>query len=88
MPINWNAIVQCGDTSTNYQLLPGDRVYIFSDPFLRFDTFVAKLLNPWERMFGFTLLGASRSNSCRTWEPRRWPEQALPISKSPCVNRA
>jgi len=59
MPVNWNGIVQCGDCSTNYQLVPGDRVYIFSDPLLRFDTFVAKLLNPWERMFGFTLLGAT-----------------------------
>lgn len=59
MPVNWSAIVQCGDTSTNYQLQPNDRVYINSDPLLRMDTMVAKLLNPWERIFGFTLLGAT-----------------------------
>lgn len=59
MPINWIAITQCGDVSTNYQVQPGDRIYINSDPLLRFDTMVAKIINPWERMFGFTLLGAS-----------------------------
>jgi polysaccharide export outer membrane protein len=59
MPINWNAIVQCGDPSTNYQMQPNDRIYINSDPLLRFDTCVGKLVNPWERIFGFTLLGAS-----------------------------
>ena len=59
MPINWNAIVQCGDPSTNYQMQPFDRIYINSDPLLRFDTAVGKLINPWERIFGFTLLGAA-----------------------------
>jgi polysaccharide biosynthesis/export protein len=58
MPIDWNGIVRCGDPSTNYQMQPNDRVYINSDPLLRFDTIVAKLVNPWERMFGLTLLGA------------------------------
>jgi protein involved in polysaccharide export with SLBB domain len=27
-PVCWPQIVQLGDTSTNYQLLPGDRIYI------------------------------------------------------------
>ncbi len=62
MPINWNAIVRCGDPSTNYQMQPNDRIYINSDPLLRFDTCVGKLINPWERIFGFTLLGASTIN--------------------------
>ncbi len=35
MPINWNAIVQCGDPTTNYCMQPNDRIYIESDPALR-----------------------------------------------------
>ncbi len=58
MPVNWIAVTQCADMSTNYQLLPGDRIYIDSDPLLKFDSMVAKIINPWERIFGFTLLGA------------------------------
>jgi protein involved in polysaccharide export with SLBB domain len=27
-PVCWRQIVQLGDTSTNYQLLPGDRIYV------------------------------------------------------------
>ncbi len=28
LPICWREIVQVGDTSTNYQLLPGDRIFV------------------------------------------------------------
>jgi len=28
LPVNWNEITQAGGTRTNYQLLPGDRVYV------------------------------------------------------------
>jgi polysaccharide biosynthesis/export protein len=28
LPVDWAAITQLGDTTTNYQLLPGDRVYV------------------------------------------------------------
>jgi protein involved in polysaccharide export with SLBB domain len=28
LPVCWNQIVQLGDTSTNYQLAPGDRIYV------------------------------------------------------------
>jgi polysaccharide export outer membrane protein len=28
LPVNWTAIVQHGVTTTNYQIMPGDRVYV------------------------------------------------------------
>jgi len=28
LPVNWQDIIQGGDTETNYQLVPGDRVYV------------------------------------------------------------
>jgi hypothetical protein len=45
-----------GGTATNYQLFPGDRVYICSDPLRWTDTFVGKVIAPAERIMGFTLL--------------------------------
>ena len=57
MPVDWNAIVQGGQTDTNYQLLPGDRIYVKADHLVKFDTFVAKITSPIERVLGFTLLG-------------------------------
>lgn len=57
LPVNWDAIVQGGATGTNYQVLPGDRIFIGEDKMVAFDTFVNKLTAPFERMFGFTLLG-------------------------------
>jgi len=57
LPVEWEAVVRRGRTDTNYQLLPGDRVYVEADPFVTFDTRLSRFLAPFERMFGFTLLG-------------------------------
>jgi polysaccharide export outer membrane protein len=32
LPVDWQVIVQAGDTATNYQLFPGDRIFIKADP--------------------------------------------------------
>lgn len=57
LKVDWNAIAQGGQTATNYQLLPGDRLYVKASPMITFDTKLAKLTAPFERMFGFTILG-------------------------------
>jgi len=54
--VDWNAITQGGSTATNYQVLPGDRIYVKADPWICFDNNLAKVLQPFERMLGFTLL--------------------------------
>ncbi len=59
MAVDWNGISRYGMTSTNYQLYPGDRVYIQADPWVTFDNGLAKLLAPVERVLGVTLLGAT-----------------------------
>ena len=58
LPIDWEAITKGAVTSTNYQLLPGDRIFVAEDRLIALDALVTKLLNPFERMFGFSLLGA------------------------------
>jgi polysaccharide export outer membrane protein len=57
LAVDWTGITTRGRTETNYQLLPGDRLYIDSDCWVTFDTRLARVLNPIERVFGFTLLG-------------------------------
>ena len=59
MMVDWRAITQDGVTTTNYQLFPGDRIYIVADHLVAFDNLVTKVTAPFERIFGFTLLGNS-----------------------------
>jgi polysaccharide export outer membrane protein len=65
LPVDWNAIAQGGSTATNYQLFPGDRVFVQSDPLIRLDNQLAKVFAPVERILGVTLLGSSVFQSFR-----------------------
>ena len=58
LPVDWDAITKGANTCTNYQILPGDRVFLAEDRFVAVDSLISKLLNPVERIFGFSLLGA------------------------------
>jgi polysaccharide biosynthesis/export protein len=62
-PVDLRAITECAATATNYQLLPGDRVYVQADPWIATDNALAKVLAPVERIFGITLLGSSTIHS-------------------------
>ncbi len=57
MPVDWLAITRGGATYTNYQVLPGDRIFIAEDHWFTADAFVSKVTAPFERIFGTTLLG-------------------------------
>lgn len=63
LPVDWNSIAQRGSTATNYQIMPGDRVYVRAQKIIRADTALAKFLSPFERIFGITLLGSTTVNS-------------------------
>src|SRR5690606_1994092 len=58
LPVDIQAITRHGDSSTNYQLLPGDRLVIGQDRMIALDAVVQRVLNPFERMLGFSFLGA------------------------------
>lgn len=68
LPIDWCAITQRGRTATNYQIFPGDRIYVASEPLIRFDTFLSRALAPVERVLGVVLLG---SQTVHTFVPVR-----------------
>jgi polysaccharide export outer membrane protein len=65
LPIDWCGIAQRGLAGTNYQIYPGDRIYVNSDPFIRTDSVLQKVLAPIERLMGATLLGSSVVNSIK-----------------------
>jgi polysaccharide export outer membrane protein len=65
LPVDWIGLTQGGGTATNYQVLPGDRVYVQSDKLIRIDSGLAKFLSPIERVLGTTLLGSTTYNSIK-----------------------
>jgi polysaccharide export outer membrane protein len=64
-PVDWRKVTMLGSGATNYQVFPGDRIYVGSDPWVKTDSWLAKRLAPVERLLGVTFLGASTVNSIR-----------------------
>jgi polysaccharide export outer membrane protein len=47
LPVNLAAIVNAGDTTTNYQLMPGDRLVVYRDPIVRTSVFLNRIAEPF-----------------------------------------
>lgn len=58
LPVDWNAIVERADVATNYQLMPGDRIYVQADALLTLENWLQKIVNPANSVFSSTLLGS------------------------------
>jgi polysaccharide export outer membrane protein len=58
LPVKWDEIVKGGGTATNYQVLPGDRIFVSGNKLIALDTAIAKIQQPLERVLGFSQLGA------------------------------
>jgi polysaccharide export outer membrane protein len=58
LPVNYADITAGANTATNFQLLPGDRVFIAEDKFIALESAITKITAPMERLFGFGMLGA------------------------------
>ncbi len=63
LPVDWEAITEAGATATNWQVFPGDRIYVKADAIITLDNELAKILSPIERLFGATLLGSATVQS-------------------------
>jgi protein involved in polysaccharide export with SLBB domain len=63
LPVDWRGITQRGSAATNYQIYPGDRIYVNSDARIRLDSTLAKIISPIERLLGVTLLASTTINS-------------------------
>ena len=63
LPIDYDLIARGGMTATNYQVFPGDRVYISEDGVVAFSNIVNKILAPMERIAGVgSLYGSTIRN--------------------------
>jgi polysaccharide biosynthesis/export protein len=62
LPIDWDEITRGACTATNYQLMPGDRLFIAEDRYSKATGVVAKALRPFESIFGFVSLSSSALN--------------------------
>jgi polysaccharide biosynthesis/export protein len=57
LPVDWKEITAGAATATNYQVLPGDRIFIAEDKLIAIDATLNRMIAPFERIFGVTLLG-------------------------------
>ena len=55
LPVNLAAITSGGDPTTNYQIMPGDRLIVYRDPIVRFTVFLDRLAAPVQTVLGTTL---------------------------------
>jgi polysaccharide export outer membrane protein len=55
LPVRWHAMVAAGDTSTNYQLFPGDRVYVKASFPVAFHNYLEQMMAPVGQFFTGTL---------------------------------
>jgi polysaccharide export outer membrane protein len=66
LKVDWRAITMYGSPGTNYQIFPGDRIFVQSDALIQIDSALAKILAPVNRVFGSILLGSQTINSIKT----------------------
>ena len=55
LPINLAAIMSGGDATTNYQLMPGDRIVVYRDPIVRTTIFIDRLAAPFQTVLNSIL---------------------------------
>jgi polysaccharide export outer membrane protein len=63
LPVDWNGITTRGRVATNYQLMPGDRIYVAAKPLATLETGLARFTAPIERVLGTSLLGSATVRS-------------------------
>ena len=76
LPVNWKDITRHASMASNYQILPGDRVFIMEDRMIATYRFIDKLLTPFERVLGFSLLGIQTTQTANRF-PLGFTRQGL-----------
>jgi hypothetical protein len=74
LPVCFKEIVQLGDTTTNYQLAPGDRVFIPAKDFWKDKSPIAKGPNP---------LCCKEQEACKIPKVKNWVGEAPPLEEKP-----
>jgi polysaccharide export outer membrane protein len=66
LPVNLAAIVSAGDSTTNYQLMPGDRIVVYRDPIVRATIFIDRLAAPFQTVVNSVLQYSFAARSAKT----------------------
>ncbi|MHC5539457.1 polysaccharide biosynthesis/export family protein [Singulisphaera rosea] len=66
LPINLAAIISGGDPTTNYQLMPGDRIMVYRDPIVRATIFIDRLAAPFQTVVNSVLQYSFAARSARS----------------------
>lgn len=59
LPVDWEEVTRGGLTATNYQVLPGDRIFIEEDHVWATTAMLGRITAPFQRVFEFALFGAN-----------------------------
>ncbi|MCE9554623.1 MAG: polysaccharide biosynthesis/export family protein [Planctomycetes bacterium] len=59
LPVDWEGVTSGGSQATNYQLLPGDRLFVAAERATALDVAIGKAVAPLERISGVILLGTN-----------------------------
>ena len=66
LPVDWDAITRGAVTATNYQVMPGDRIFVAEDDMMALTSFIGKMTGPLERVVGVTSLFTSGIRNFQT----------------------
>lgn len=66
LPIDWRAITEGGVTATNYQIFPGDRIYVHSDWLICLDNTLNKVLSPIQQVLFTTIFFGAAVNQFKS----------------------
>src|SRR5206468_602983 len=66
LPINIAAIVSGGDPTTNYQIMPGDRIMVYRDPIVRATIFIDRLAAPFQTVVNTVLQYSFAARSAKS----------------------
>lgn len=66
LPVDWEAVSRGGSTATNYQLMPGDRVYVVDDAVLTAGLVINNIASPISRLMSVVNLGTTTTRSWQT----------------------
>ncbi len=66
LPVNLPAIINAGDATTNYQLMPGDRLVVYRDPIVRTTIFLDRLAAPFSTVVNTMLQYSFTARSVRS----------------------
>jgi polysaccharide biosynthesis/export protein len=56
LEVNWEDVTANANARSNFQILPGDRIYVAQDSLIALDATLGKIIAPMERVIGFSIL--------------------------------